>query len=39
MPTAVATSNSNDFEYVDYEEVVEQPVTSTQSYVSFFLGC
>ena len=35
MPTAVATSNSNDFEYVDYEEVVEQPVTSTQSYVSF----
>ena len=34
MP-AVATSNSNDFEYVDYEEVVEQPVTSTQSYVSF----
>ena len=30
MP-AVATSNSNDFEYVDYEEVVEQPVTSTQS--------
>lgn len=31
MP-AVA-SNSNQFEYVDYEEVVEQPIT--QSYVSF----
>ena len=31
MP-AVA-SNSNDYEYVDYEEVVEQPVT--KSYVSF----
>ena len=33
MP-AVATSNSNDFEYVDYEEVVEQPVNTT-SCVSF----
>ena len=35
MPSAVATNNSNQFEYADYEEVLEQPVTSTQSYVSF----
>ena len=35
MPNAVAMNNSNQFEYTDYEEVVEQPVTSTQSYVSF----
>ena len=35
MPNAVAMNNSNQFEYADYEEVVEQPVTSTQSYVSF----
>ena len=33
MP-AVATNNSNDFEYADYQEVVEQPVTS-KSYVNF----
>ena len=33
MPAAVA-SNSNQFEYADYEEVVEQPVTTT-SCVSF----
>ena len=35
MPAAVATNNSNQFEYTDYEEVVEQPVTSAKSYVSF----
>ena len=35
MPAAVATNNSNQFEYADYEEVVEQPVTSAKSYVSF----
>ena len=34
MPAAVATNNSNKFEYADYEEVVEQPVTTT-SCVSF----
>ena len=36
MPSAVAMNNSNQFatEYVDYEEVVEQPV-ATKSYVSF----
>ena len=34
MPAAVATNNSNQFEYADYEEVVvEQPVS--KSYVSF----
>ena len=36
MPAAVATNNSNQFEYTDYEEVVEQPVTSAKSYV--YLG-
>ena len=37
MPAAVASNNSNQFvgEYTDYEEIVDQPVTSTQSYVSF----
>ena len=35
MPAAVATNNSNQFEYTDYEEVVEQSVTSAKSYVSF----
>ena len=35
MPAAVASNNSNQFEYADYEEIVDQPVTSTQSYVSF----
>ena len=35
MPAAVATNNSNQFEYTEYEEVVEQPVTSAKSYVSF----
>ena len=34
MPAAVATNNSNQFEYADYEEIVEQPVV-TKSYVSF----
>lgn len=34
MPAAVANNNSNQFEYADYEEVVEQPVTS-RSFVSF----
>ena len=34
MPAAVATNNSNQFEYADYEEVVEQPVSS-RSFVSF----
>ena len=34
MHAAVATDNSNHFEYADYEEVVEQPVTS-RSFVSF----
>ena len=36
MPAAVATNNSNQFEYADYEEIsVDQPVTSAKSYVSF----
>jgi hypothetical protein len=35
MPAAVASNNSNQFEYADYEEIVDQPVTSTKSYVSF----
>ena len=35
MPAAVATNNSNQFEYTDYKEIVDQPVTSTKSYVSF----
>ena len=35
MPAAVASNNSNQFEYADYEEIsVEQPVI-TNSYVSF----
>lgn len=34
MPAAVANNNSNQFEYADYEEVVEQPATS-RSFVSF----
>jgi len=33
MPSAVATNNSNHFEYADFEEVVERPVT--KSHVSF----
>ena len=33
MMPAVATNNSNRFEYTDYEEVIEQPVT--KSYVNF----
>lgn len=33
MPAAVANNNSNQFEYADYEEVIEQPVT--KSCVSF----
>ena len=33
MMPAVATNNSNRFEYTDFEEVIEQPVT--KSYVSF----
>ena len=33
MPSAVATNNSNRFEYADFEEVVERPVT--KSHVSF----
>ena len=32
-PSAVATNNSNRFEYADFEEVVERPVT--KSHVSF----
>ena len=34
MPAAVANNNSNQFEYADYEEVVEQPVIS-RSFVNF----
>ena len=34
MPAAVANNNSNQFEYADYEEVVEQPVSS-RSFVNF----
>ena len=34
MPAAVANNNSNLFEYADYEEVVEQPVSS-RSFVNF----
>ena len=27
MPAAVASNNGNQFEYADYEEIVDQPVT------------